>query len=320
MRLFTNMFRLSLVLFTLVVLSMCTTDEGFKPSDNAQISGRGLTPGGGGSTSVNLIGLSLNNELVFMTAFHSVTETGVVPIGGLRTGESMRAIDMNKKTGILYGLSTESVIYKIDINTGSLHPVGPAFKPAASGDLIGFDVDPNLSLIRVMTSSLQNLKISMTTGQVIGQDLSFHIPGVAINGIAYGPISTLGGGGTGGGGTGGGTGGTGGGGTGGSSGNKAPLYAINLGNQSLYKQTPSGTGTPVLVGSTGWEWTAEGGFDIGPNNVGYTVQYGIGLHPLGTFDENDLTTEEYRLYSINLSNAITSSYGTVRPLMGLTVK
>jgi hypothetical protein len=173
------MVRFSLVLFTLVVLSMCTSDEGLKPSDNAQISSRGLT-------SVNLIGLSLNNELVFLTAYHTVTETGLVPIGGLRTGESMRAIDMNKKTGILYGLSTESVIYKIDINTGSLHPVGPAFKPAASGDLIGFDVDPNLSLIRVMTSSLQNLKISMTTGQVIGQDLSFHIPGVAINGIAYG--------------------------------------------------------------------------------------------------------------------------------------
>ena len=317
MRLFTNMFRFSLVLFTLMVLSMCTTDESLKPSDNAQISGRGLTPGGGGSTSVNLIGLSLNNELVFMTAFHTVTETSVVPIGGLRTGESIRAIDMNKKTGILYGLSTESVIYKIDINTGSLHPVGPAFKPAASGDLIGFDVDPNLSLIRVMTSSLQNLKISMTTGQVIGQDLYFHIPGAAINGIAYGPISTLGGGGTGGGGTGGGTGG---GGTGGTSGNKAPLYAINLGNQSLYKQTPSGTGTPVLVGSTGWEWTAEGGFDVSANNIGYTVQYGIAIHPQGAVEADDFTTEEYRLYSINLTNGVTSSFGTVRPMMGLTVR
>ena len=312
MRLITYTVRLSLVLFTLVVLSMCTTDEGLKPSDNTQISSRGLT-------SVNLIGLSLNNELVFMSAFHTVTETGLIPIAGLRTGESMRAIDMHPKTKVLYGLSTSSVIYQISTVNGSLRPLGAPFSPAVSGDLIGFDVDPNLNLIRIMTSSFQNLKISLVNGQVIGQDLYFHIPGAAINGIAYGPVSTLGGGGLGGGGLGGG--GTGGGtGTGGTSANKAPLYAINLGNQSLYKQTPSGSGSPVLVGSTGWEWTAEGGFDIGPNNIGYTVQYGIGIHPLGTIDGDDLTTEEYRLHYINLSNGVTSSYGTVKAMVGLTVR
>jgi len=311
MRHFTIIVRLSLVLFTLVVLSMCTSDEGLKPSDNAQISSRGLT-------SVNLIGLSLNNELVFMTAFHTVTETGVIPIAGLRSGETFRAIDMNPKTKILYGLSSLSVIYKISTFDGSLRPLGPAFTPAASGDLIGFDVDPNLNLIRVMTSSFQNLKISLTTGQVIGSDSYFHVPSAAINGIAYGPVATLGGGGTGtgGGGLGGGT-GTG---TGGSSANKAPLYAINLGDQSLYKQVPSGTGIPTLVGGTGWEWKAEGGFDIGGNNGGYTVQYGKGIHPLGNFDGDDVTKDEYRLHYIDLTNGVTSSLGTVRPMMGLTVR
>ena len=317
MRLFTSMFRLSLVLFTLVALSMCTTDDGIKPSDNAQISSRGLTPAP--LTSVNLIGLSPDNELIFMTAFHSITETGVVPIAGLRSGVNIIAIDMHPKTKVLYGLSSESIIYQINTSTGAIRPLGPAFKPPISAGLIGFDVDPNLNLVRVMTSSLQNLKISLLNGQVIGQDLYFHIPGAAINGIAYGPVSTLGGGGTGGGGLGGG--GTGGGlGTGGTAGNKAPLYAINLGNQSLYKQTPNGTGTPILIGVTGWEWTAEGGFDIGPNNIGYTVQFGIGNHPQGAADADDFTTEEYRLHYINLTNGVTSSYGTVKPMIGLTLR
>lgn len=309
MRLITYIVRLSLVLFTLVVLSRCTTDEGLKPSDNTQISSRGLT-------AVNLIGLSLNNELVFMSAFHTVTETGLIPIAGLRTGESMRAIDMHPKTKVLYGLSTSSVIYQISTVNGSLRPLGAPFSPAVSGDLIGFDVDPNLNLIRVMTSTYQNLKISLTTGQVIGSDAAFHIPSPAINGIAYGPVATLGGGGTGGGGFGGGT-GTG---TGGSSANKAPLYAINLGNQSLYKQTPSGTGIPTLVGETGWVWSSEGGFDISGSNGGFTVQYGFGINPPGNPDGVDFSKEDYRLYYIDLATAITTSLGTVRPMMGLTVR
>lgn len=304
------MVRLSMVLFTLGVLSMCTPDEGLKPSDNTQISSRGFS-------TVYLIGLSLNSELVFMTATHTVIETNLIPLAGLRSGETIRAIDMNPKTKVLYGLSSESVIYQISVLNGALRPVGPAFTPAATGDLIGFDVDPNLSLIRVMTSTKQNLKISLSTGQVIGFDSYMHIPSATINGIAYGPLPKLGGGGGGLGGGGFGGGGTG---TGGTSSNKAPLYAINLGDQSLYKQVPSGSGTPVLVGSTGWEWTAEGGFDIAPNNAGYTIQFGVGIHPLGNMDSDDFTKEEYRLYHVDLFTAVTSSLGTVRPMIGLTVR
>ncbi len=293
MRLKINLFRTSVVVLTLTLFSMCSTDEGLKPVGDTAISGRGLI-NGGYATSINLIGLSTQNELVFLTVAHSATETGLVTIKGLRNGETIVAID---KTKDLFGLSNQSTIYKIDPITGNARPLGGNFSPALSGDLFGFDVSPSDNVIRVMTTD-QNLRISSTTGQVIGQDPVFHISPQAINSIAYVPTSA---------------------------GSKTTLYAIDIAAQKVYKQAPAGTGAVVLVGSTGFDWRMEGGFDIASNGVGYTVQYGHGLGAGnggagagGGFD--DVTQDNYRLHSINLKSGAATSLGIVRPMLGLTVK
>lgn len=292
MKLRIQLFRLGMVVMTAVMFSMCSTDEGIRPNDDTAISSRGggIISGGTGTT-VNLIGLTLNNELVFLTVnSHGTTETGLLPITGLRVGETIIAIDKTKE---LFGLSSMSAIWKINPLTGTARPVGPNFTPAVTGELVGFDVSPTDNVIRVMTND-QNLRISTSNGQVIGQDPVFHISPLGLNGIAYLPAA---------------------------SGQKATLYALDIAGQKLYRQAPAGTGSVVLMGGTNFVWRLEGGFDIASNGVGYTVQYGHGFSSGGPgIGQDDVTQDNYRMHSVNLKSGAAASLGIVRPMIGLTVK
>ena len=289
MRLRINLIRSSMVVMSALLFTMCSTDEGIRPSDDTAISGRGLISGGTGTT-VNLIGLSDKNELVFLTVSHGATETGLVPITGLRTDEFIIAIDKAKE---LFGVSSQSQIYKINPLTGVARPVGLSFTPALSGELVGFDLSPSDNTIRIMTAT-QNLRISTSTGQVLGQDGPWHVSPLALNSIAFLP---------------------------GVAGSKTTLYGLDIAGQKLYKQAPGGTGAVVLIGSTGFEWRIEGGFDILSNGVGYTVQYGHGLSSGGPqIGNDDVTEDEFRLYTVNLKSGVATSKGVVRPMIGLTVK
>ncbi|HZV45236.1 MAG TPA: hypothetical protein VFF90_12200, partial [Saprospiraceae bacterium] len=79
--------------------------------------------------------------------------------------------------------------------------------------------------------------------------------------------------------------------------------------------------TPLLIGGTTFEWRLEGGFDIAGNGVGYTVQYGHGLSSGGAgVGQDDVTQDEFRLYTVDLKSGKATSKGIVRPMLGLTVK
>jgi hypothetical protein len=290
MKLRIKLFHLSGLVLTGMLFSMCSTDEGVKPSDDGLITSRGLISGGA-STTVYLTGLSDKNELVSLTVNHSATETGLVPITGLRAGESIIAID---KTKDLFGLSNQSAVYKINPATGVARIIGGGFTPALSGELFAFDVSPSDNVIRVMTTGGQNLRISPTTGLVIGEDAPWHITPLSVNGIAYLPAV---------------------------SGGKVTVYALDIAAGKLYKQAPAGTGAVTLVGPTGFDWRLEGGFDILSNGVGYTIQYGHGTSSGGGVDAGgDVTQDDFRIHSINLKTGKATSLGAVRPMIGLTVK
>jgi len=294
MRLRSKLFYLSMVVLTAILFTQCSTDEGVRPNDDTAITGRGLI-NGGSSTTVYLTGLSTQNELVFLTVTsHGTTETGLIPITGLRPGEFIIAIDKGKE---LFGLSNQSTIYKISTVNGQARPLGGNFTPAVEGDLVGFDVSPTDNVIRVMTAG-QNLRISSTNGQVIGEDAIWHITGLALNGIAYLP---------------------------GVSGGKPILYALDIAGRKLYRQAPAGTGAVSLVGGTNWDWRLEGGFDI-TSTGGYTIQYGHGLSGgsggsgVGGNGSDDVTQDDYRVLVVDLKSGVASSRGRVRPMLGLTVR
>jgi hypothetical protein len=161
-----------------------------------------------------------------------------VAITGLTSGERLLAIDFRPATGQLYGVSSASRLYVINQNTGAARAIGAgAFSPAVTGNLVGFDFNPTVDRIRLVTSTGQNLRLNPETGTVAATDGVLNgVAGAAITGAAYtNNINGVG---------------------------STALYAINTQNQQLYLVNPPNDGTLVPVGSLNLNISGDGGFDI----------------------------------------------------------
>jgi len=159
-------------------------------------------------------------------------------ITGLQMGESVLGIDMRPVTGQLFALGSSSRIYTINTASGAATVVGSgAFTPALSGTSFGFDFNPTVDRIRVVSNTGQNLRLHPTTGLVAVTDMNLN-PGMpAVDAAAYtnnfpGATATT-------------------------------LYDIDFSADNLYIQNPPNNGTLVSVGTLGVNADAATGFDIG---------------------------------------------------------
>jgi hypothetical protein len=165
-----------------------------------------------------------------------------VQISGLQSNETILSIDFRPATGELYGLGSSSRIYVINQDSGAARAVSPApFSPALEGSIAGFDFNPTVDRIRVVTSSGQNFRLNPETGALAATDLAINgASGAVIAAVAYtnnvaGAMTTT-------------------------------LYDIDTVSDKLYKQNPPNNGTLVEVGSLGLNIEGEGGFDISHEN------------------------------------------------------
>ncbi len=170
-----------------------------------------------------------------------------VTITGLQSGETILAIDFRPANGILYGLGSTSRLYVINPMTGVARMIGVGpFTPLLSGSIAGFDFNPVVDRIRVVTSTGQNLRINPETGTVAATDMAINgAAGAQISAVAYlnnrsGATSTV-------------------------------LYDIDPINDKLYRQDPPNNGTLVEIGPLTLDVQGEGGFDISPNEDGIAV-------------------------------------------------
>ncbi len=174
-----------------------------------------------------------------------------VVISGLQAGETLLAIDFRPATGQLYGLGSSSRLYVINPDTGMAHTLGAGpFTPALSGALAGFDFNPTVDRIRVVTSSGQNLRLHPETGAVAVVDGNVNgASGAMIAGSAY---------------------------TGNVAGSSTTtLYNMDLAGR-LYKQMPPNDGTQVFVANINAPISGEGGFDIAPETDWALAIFGQG--------------------------------------------
>ncbi|MEO7523389.1 MAG: DUF4394 domain-containing protein [Ferruginibacter sp.] len=158
-------------------------------------------------------------------------------ITGLQPAENILAVDFRPVTGQLYGLGSSSRIYVINPTTGTARAIGAGpFTPALVGDIAGFDFNPTVDRIRIVTSSGQNLRANPETGTIAFVDGNINgQPGAIISGAAYtnsaaGATTTT-------------------------------LYDVDKESNNLYLQSPPNNGTLALVGSLGLD-VEDGGFDI----------------------------------------------------------
>lgn len=187
-------------------------------------------------------GVTSAGQLAKYNAMNPGTAISSVAISGLHAGESILAVDFRPATGELYGIGSSSSLYIINLSAGNARMVGTGpFAPALNGNIVGFDFNPTVDRLRVVTSAGQNLRINPETGSVAATDGGINgASGASVNAVAYtnskaGASSTT-------------------------------LFDIDITTRKLYKQLPPNNGTLVEVGSLGVMAMNEGGFDISPDN------------------------------------------------------
>ncbi len=158
------------------------------------------------------------------------------PITGTATGETIVGLDFRPANGQLYALGSQSNLYTINASSGAAAKVGVQFTTLLAGTDFGFDFNPTVDRIRVVSNTGLNLRLHPVTGLVAFVDGSLT-EGASVGGAAYtnnfaGATTTI-------------------------------LFDIDVMADKLYKQDPPNSGTLVEIGGLGLNATAIGGFDIG---------------------------------------------------------
>lgn len=168
------------------------------------------------------------------------------PITGLQSGENILGIDMRPATGQLYALGSTSRLYTINMASGAATIVGGQFGTLLNGTSFGFDFNPTVDRIRVVSNTGQNLRLDPNTGVVSAVDGPINPGTPMISAAAYtnnfpGATTTT-------------------------------LYDIDAGTDKLYIQNPPNNGTLVEVGALGINVELNNGFDIGgTSNKAYAL-------------------------------------------------
>lgn len=278
-----------------------------------------------------IVGLTTANSLVRFNSSSPGTVT-TVAITGLTVGETLVGIDYRPATGQLFGLGVNDATntgtaYIIDPQTGVATLVGTAAGQItfvdATGAVIdlpaagnyGFDFNPTVDRIRVVTNSGLNFRLNPITGAPVDGDLGGAVGSVAGTN-PDGLINSL---------------------PTGSTGVDAAAYTnsfagatattqytLDSTSNSLFIQNPPNSGTqtsllPVTLNGISLDFTAVTGFNI-PSGVRVaTSNTAASGQALASLTVGGTTG----LYGINLSTGAATSLGSVGagtiPLAGLAV-
>jgi hypothetical protein len=168
-------------------------------------------------------------------------------ISGLPGGVALSGIDFRPATGDLYGVGSDSVVYRVNPQTGIAVAEGPAFTPALRGTSFGVDFNPTVDKIRVVSDAAQNLRLNVDEGTVLSadKDLNPGTPQVVAAGYtnssftATKPAATQ-------------------------------LFVVDAARDQLLLQNPPNDGTLSMGKQLGVDVGPQTGFDIaGADNTGY---------------------------------------------------
>jgi hypothetical protein len=129
--------------------------------------------------SIALAGVAAAQDLVLTTKSNRLVRIDVgapgtvqwsAPITGLQAGEDVLGVDFRPFNNELYALGSTSRIYRIDVDTGAATPVGSPLVPALNGTAFGFDFNPTVDRIRIVSNADQNLRVHPDTGAVAAVD------------------------------------------------------------------------------------------------------------------------------------------------------
>lgn len=232
-----------LAVFTAVAMA-ATASVLMTPSATA--STLGSSGSSGGEDKIYLLEkdgtLSTRDARLPLLAEHRVKVRGV-------GDDRLVGIDTRPATGELYALSKKGRLYRLDARSGRASAVGSA--AGSIGSAVGFDFNPTVDRIRVVTAEGRNLRLHPDTGAVAGVDseLAYSTGGSAPRVAASAYTNSVAGATT------------------------TGLYGLDAAKDALVTQGSLPGRTPVVspntgqlftVGRLGIDITAVNGFDLSP--------------------------------------------------------
>lgn len=106
-------------------------------------------------------------------------------LSGLAPGDSLRGIDYRVARGVLFTLADSGRLYTLDTAQARLSPVAAAAPQPwpVQGQIVGFDFNPTVDRIRVVSSTAQNLRLHPETNAVVDGNPSE--PGLQLDGALH---------------------------------------------------------------------------------------------------------------------------------------
>lgn len=160
-------------------------------------------------------------------------------ISGVAAGETIHGLDFRPATGELYAFTTDmngmGKLYKINTSSGAAAAVGTGFAVGTQSTSWGFDFNPTVDRIRLISNTGLNLRLNPNDGTIAATDGIINPGNPSVTAAAYtnnfaGTTTTI-------------------------------LYVMN--STKLFKQDPPNNGTLVETGNLGVMIDAISGFDIG---------------------------------------------------------
>lgn len=247
-----------------------------------------------------VFGVTENSTLISWDSGAPGTINTGVAISGLQQNEQVRGIDFRPADGGLYALGSFNNLYRLNANTGAASLVGAgSFSPGMNGSAFGFDFNPVIDRIRVVSDANQNLVLNPNDGtstQVtslfyntgdVNEGLDPNVVGSAYTNSFAGATSTQ-------------------------------LYGIDTGLDVLVRQANS-AGTLDTVGSLGVDLNDVLGFDISSaSGVAYASVQNE-LLSRSTFWTIDLNTGEASMIGELGGGALVTSIAVVPAPAGVAV-
>ncbi len=236
---------------------------------------------GGAVATVLALGGTANTS--FLTTFPANAPqmaSSPVLVTGLAPAEVLLRITVRPANGKVYGLGSTSRLYEINRATGAATALGTAaFTPALMGIHYGFDFNPVVDRIRLVSDAEQNLRLHPDTGVVAATDPNLN-PAGSVGPVAY--TNTAGA-------------------------TVTTLFGLDYAANSLVRiGGPDGMPNPnegliSVVGPTGVDVGEPASLDIAPNNMAYAAWQNAGVS---------------KLYMVNLTTGAATEVGAIGGTMG----
>lgn len=221
----------------------------------------GLAPGAPAQASSSqsvgetLYAVTVTNRLISFSSLNPCRTLTSQRVTGLQGHERVLGIDFRPATGQLYALGSTSRLYVINPATALATPVSTQpFTATLQGAAFGFDFNPTVDRIRVVSNTGQNLRLHPDTGAVAAVD--GNLAYAALDQNAGAQPSVVGAGYT--------------------NPDKDPntgttLYDIDAALDLLATQNPPNAGTLNTVGGLGVNANRLTGFDISISGLAYAA-------------------------------------------------